>query len=261
MKIGFIGLGNMASAIIRGICRSPELEGVELFGYNPSPEKLQRLQQSYRISGCTDNVSLCRQCDVIVLAVKPQMTEAVFSEVRDSIAGKFVVSVVAGKTLAYLKERINCPICRTAPNINAKIGASITGYCFSDDVSKSDRALAETILSAIGETIEVPEQFIRIVSSVGGASPAYTYMYINALAEAALKAGMPKEKALRLAAASVKGSAEMVLSSGLHPYALVDQVTSPGGSTVEGLIELQRQGFEYAVESAIEAVMEKDKKF
>lgn len=261
MNIGFIGLGNMASAVIRGIASSSELSGIRLLGYNPHIEKLEALQRDYDITGCESNVALCRESDIIVLAVKPQKVEEVLAEIQESAKGKFILSLVAGKTLSYYKERIACPVCRTAPNINARIGASITGYCFSDDVTEADRETARMILRTVGSIVEIPESFIRIVSAVGGAAPAYTYMYINALAEAALKAGMPKKMALEIAAASVRGSAEMLLRSEQHPYSLVDGVTSPGGSTVEGLMVLQKCGFEYAVEAAIEAVMEKDKKF
>ncbi len=250
----------MASAVIRGIAARGPKEW-ELFGYNPHEEKLHALQRELNITGVSGNQALCRECDAIVLAVKPQKTEEVLREIAEDIKGKFLISVAAGKTLDYFRERVDCAVCRTAPNINAKIGASVTGLCFSEDADEEERSLARAIFETVGSVIEVPEAYMRIVSAVGGAAPAYTYMYINALAEAALKAGMPKQLALRLAAESVKGSAELVLASGEHPYALVDQVTSPGGSTVEGLMVLQERGFEYAVEAAIEAVMEKDKRF
>lgn len=258
MKIGFIGLGNMASAIIRGIAGSG-MEGVSIYGYNPHAEKTQALAASCGLVGCESNTAVVRASEIVVLAVKPQVIASVLPELAPDAAGKLFVSVVAGKSLDWLAERLpGAAIIRAMPNINAKIGASVTGWCASASVSDAQKTAAEQILQTIGTTVEVPEKFAGIVSAVGGASPAYTYLYINALAEAALRAGMPKKMALELAAASCEGSARMVRLSGEHPWALADQVTSPGGTTVEGLLQLQTLGFEHAVHAAIDAVLEKD---
>lgn len=146
------------------------------------------------------------------------------------------------------------------PNINAVVGASVTGWCAGEQVTEEQKALAARLLGTFGTAVEVPEKFMGIVGAIGGAAPAYTYLYINALAEAAVRAGMPKGMAVEIAAAMAEGSGRMVRLSGQHPWALIDQVTSPGGTTVEGLLALQRGGFEPAVHGAVQAVLDKDKR-
>lgn len=260
MKIGFIGLGNMASAIIRGIAAST-LSSAELYGYNPHFEKTKALVESCALRPCPDNQEVVRNSEIVVLAVKPQIISQVLAEIVPLAEGKLFISVVAGKSLDWLEEGLGTvSIVRAMPNINAKIGASITGWCANVHTTDEEKALADEILKTIGSTIELPERFAGIISAIGGAAPAYTYLYINAIAEAALRAGMPKQMALEIASASAEGSAKMVHNSGEHPFALADQVTSPGGTTIEGLLVLQELGFEHAVHAAIAAVLEKDAK-
>lgn len=146
------------------------------------------------------------------------------------------------------------------PNINAVVGASVTGWCAGEQVTEEQKALAARLLGTFGTAVEVPEKFMGIVGAIGGAAPAYTYLYINALAEAAVRAGMPKGMAVEIAAAMAEGSGRMVRLSGQQPWVLIDQVTSPGGTTVEGLLALQQGGFESAVHGAVQAVLDKDKR-
>ena len=259
MVIGFIGLGNMASAIVRGIAAA-QLEGVTLCGHNPHPEKARELTEQCGLRLLPSNQAVLDTSDVVVLAVKPQILDGVLAELTPP-ADRLFVSVAAGKDLAWLEARLGqAAIIRVAPNINAVVGASVTGWCANDAVSDEQKALTATLLGTFGTAVEVPENFMGIVSTIGGAAPAYTYLYINALAEAALQAGRPKGMAVEIAAAMAEGSGRMVRLSGQHPWALVDRVTSPGGTTVEGLLALQRGGFESAVHAAVQAVLEKDKR-
>ena len=199
--------------------------------------------------------------DVVVLAVKPQILEGVLAEIAPQAAGRLFLSVAAGKELAWLEARLGHEaIIRAMPNINAVVGASVTGWCANDAADTAQRELAARLLGTFGTAVEVPEKFMGIVGAIGGAAPAYTYLYINALAEAAVQAGMPKGMAVEIAAAMAEGSGRMVRLSGRHPWALIDQVTSPGGTTVEGLLALQQGGFEPAVHAAVQAVLEKDKR-
>ena len=227
MVIGFIGLGNMASAMVRGIAAA-QLEGVTLCGHNPHPEKAKELAEQCGLRLLPSNQAVLDASDVVVLAVKPQILEGVLAELAPP-SGRLFLSVAAGKELAWLEARLGqAAIIRVMPNINAVVGASVTGWCVND--------------------------------AIGGAAPAYTYLYINALAEAAVQAGMPKGMAVEIAAAMAEGSGRMVRLSGRHPWALIDRVTSPGGTTVEGLLALQQGGFESAVHAAVQAVLEKDKR-
>lgn len=259
MVIGFIGLGNMASAMVRGIAAA-QLEGVTLCGHNPHPEKAKELAEQCGLRLLPSNQAVLDASDVVVLAVKPQILESVLAELAPP-PGRLFISVAAGKELAWLEARLGqAAIIRVMPNINAVVGASVTGWCVNDAVSDEQKALAATLLGTFGTAVEVPEKFMGIVSAIGGAAPAYTYLYINALAEAAVQAGMPKGMAVEIAAAMAEGSGRMVRLSGQHPWALIDRVTSPGGTTVEGLLALQQGGFEPAVHAAVQAVLEKDKR-
>lgn len=259
MVIGFIGLGNMASAMVRGIA-SAQLEGVTLCGHNPHPEKAKELAEQCGLRLLPSNQAVLDASDVVVLAVKPQILEGVLAELAPP-ADRLFVSVAAGKELAWLEARLGqAAIIRVMPNINAVVGASVTGWCANDAVSDEQKVLAATLLGTFGTAVEVPENFMGIVSAIGGAAPAYTYLYINALAEAAVQAGMPKGMAVEITAAMAEGSGRMVRLSGQHPWALIDRVTSPGGTTVEGLLALQQGGFESAVHAAVQAVLEKDKR-
>lgn len=258
MNIGFIGLGNMAAAIVRGIAGSG-MRDVRLYGYNPHAEKTQALAEQCGLIGCESNAAVVRASEIVVLAVKPQVIASVLPELAPEAEGKLFLSVVAGKELGWLSAQLGgAAVVRAMPNVNAKIGASVTGWCANEAATDAQKAAAVQILQTIGQTVEVPERFAAIFNAIGGAAPAYTYLYINALAEAAVRAGMPKPLALSIAAASCEGSARMVRASGEHPWTLIDQVTSPGGTTIEGLLQLQAHGFEHAVHAAIDAVLEKD---
>ena len=259
MKIGFIGLGNMGAAIVRGIHKQ-KMEGIELLGYNPHREKAEALEQQCGLQVCDSDEEAAEQSDVLVLAVKPQMTERVLPLLK-AADEKLIISVIAGKSLAYLESAFSqSAVVRIMPNINARVGGSITGICFGRLVTEEQKRLTGQLLSGIGEYIEIEERFAGIFSCIGGAAPAFTYTYINAVADAALKEGMPKQMALEIAAQSVLGSARMILESADHPRALADQVCSPGGTTIEGMMKLAELGFEHAVHEAVHAVIEKDKK-
>ena len=217
MVIGFIGLGSMASAMVRGIAAA-QLEGVALCGHNPHPEKAKALAESCGLRLCASNREVLERSDVVVLAVKPQILEGVLEEIAPLAAGKLFLSVAAGKELAWLSARLGhgC-IVRAMPNINAVVGASVTGWCAGEQVTEEQKALAARLLGTFGTAVEI-------------------------------------------AAAMAEGSGRMVRLSGQQPWVLIDRVTSPGGTTVEGLLALQQGGFEPAVHGAVQAVLDKDKR-
>lgn len=259
MKVGFIGLGNMASAMIRGIRRT-QGDRAALLGYSPHREKKAGLAQECSLTICGSNAEVADLCDVLVLAVKPQVVDSVLGEVARA-DGKMVISIVAGRALEALTRAFpHSPVARVMPNINARIGASITGVCVNDQFSPEQRETLTALLSGMGQTQEIEEKFAGIFSCIGGATPAFTYTYLDAIAEAALREGMPKQMALRIAAQSVLGCAQMLLETTNHPLALADQVCSPGGTTVEGIFALKKLGFEHAVHEAVCAVIEKDRR-
>ena len=146
------------------------------------------------------------------------------------------------------------------PNINAVVAEAICGYCGNEKTTKDDLDFVQKMCSCFGKAIELPEEKFPIFGVIGGCSPAYAYMFIDAMARAAVKNGLPKQQALEISAQAVLGSAKMILESGEHPWELIDKVCSPGGTTIEGVLALQRDGFEAAVADAVESAFEKDRK-
>lgn len=260
MKYGFIGVGNMASAIMNGMVKNG-FTASNIYGVNRSQTKLVTLQNEIGITPSPSIEALMQEVDVVVLSVKPQMFEEVLPTVKQHLReGQVVISIAAGKSLDYLHAALHedSVIFRVMPNINATIGASTS--CYSTRNGSYDmKQIVETMFKTVGSIVELPEQYYSIFTAVACSSPAFTYMYVDALARAAVKAGMPKQLALEIAASSVAGSAQMVSESKAHPWTLVDQVCSPGGTTIEGVASLQQLGFEHAVHAAVQAVIDKDK--
>ena len=260
MKYGFLGTGNMSGAIIRGLAKTGS---AKIYGYDPSEDALTRLAADCGMIPCKSAEELIAMADVLVLGVKPNVLPAVLAAQSRNILERapLVVSIAAGKTVAFIEGCLpGLPVIRVMPNINAKVLSATSAYCTNGLCGEKEERIAEDMLSAVGSIRKLGEPELDIFSALASASIAYTYLYIDALAEAALKAGMPKKKALEIAADSVLGSARMVLAGGEHPRQLIDQVCSPAGTTIEGLLALQERGFETAVTKAIEAVLEKNKK-
>ena len=263
MRYGFIGLGNMASAIIKGMIQGGVCAPEDIYGYDVHQETLRRVHEDTTIRPCANLEQLATSAQVIVLAVKPQVLSRVLAELNGlTLREKLFISIAAGKNLAFLREGLgaDAAIVRVMPNINAKVLSSTSAYTTEGGVSAGQKQVVESLFSSIGTVMELPEPLFPVFSALAGAAPAFCYMYIDALARAGVHGGMSRKQALEAAASTVLGSAKMVLESGEHPFALIDQVTSPGGTTIEGICALQRLGFESAVHQAVEAVVEKDKR-
>lgn len=260
MKYGFIGLGNMASALVRGLAASSGGRH-SLCGYNPTRAKAEKLAADCGLQICNSNVEVAGISDVIVLAVKPHMVEQALAGVAEAAKDKLIISVVAGRPVEFLEGLFpGSPLVRIMPNINAKVGASITGLCYGRHITDEHKTAALDLTNGIGRSMEIDERFAGIFGIIGGAAPAFTFTYINAVANAAVKEGMPKPMALSVAAASALGSAKLILESAEHPSALADQVCSPGGTTIEGVLTLQELGFESAVHKAVLAAIDKGRR-
>ncbi|MEG0472427.1 MAG: pyrroline-5-carboxylate reductase [Solibacillus sp.] len=260
MKYGFIGLGNMASAIIKGMVASGEFTASSIYGINRTQHKTDTLVQLYGIQAAPSIEEMMQHVDVIVIAVKPQMFPDVLPIIKQHLTDNhLVISIAAGKSLDYLQQSFlpQTSVFRVMPNINATIGASTSCYStLSTNVEQKN--LVEQLFSTVGTIVELPENLFSIFTSIGCSSPAFTYLYIDSLARAAVREGMPKQMALEIAASSVLGSAQMVLQSEAHPWALIDQVCSPGGTTIQGVTSLQVNHFESTIYDAVDAVTNKD---
>ena len=263
MKLGFIGCGNMANAMIAGIIGNGICKAEEIIGTAKSEESRVRVNKEFGIYMTEDNKEAAEKADVIVLSVKPQFYEEVLNEVKGELTPEHtVVGIAPGKTLAWLEEKCGQPlkVVRMMPNTPAQVGEGMTGVCTNGKVSAEELAQICEITNSFGRTEVVPERLMDAVGAVSGCSPAYVFMFIEAMADAAVAQGMPRKQSYQFAAQSVLGSARMVLETGMHPGELKDMVCSPAGTTIEGVRILEKNGFRSAVFEALNGAAEKGKK-
>lgn len=262
MKLGFIGAGNMANAIIKGIIANKAVNAEDIFVFNRHEEKALLCAENYGVTAVNSLEALLNSAECVVLAVKPKEFHSLLPLISDKINGKLIISIAAGKSVDEITSYFNADIAvvRVMPNINAKVGASMSAYCKNDNVTEEQEEFVKLVFGACGRITYIEEEQFSIFSAVAGCSPAYAYLYIDSLARAAVKHGMNKKTALEIAAQTVFGSAKLISESGEHPWELIDQVCSPGGTTIEGLLKLQDEGFESAVTKAVDAAFNKDKK-
>ena len=264
MNTGFIGAGNMASAIIEGLVSSACLAPGKLAVYDPDSKKTDALRTRFGLTVCASECEVVAKSDCVVLAVKPNMLQTVLAAIRDAVREKqpLLLTIAAGKPLAFYRDCLgfNARLVRVMPNINAVVGAAVSAYCGNGQATQDDLQFAEKFCASFGAATALPETLFPVFGVVGGSAPAFAYLFIDALARAAVQHGMPRAQALEVSAQTVFGSAKMILESDLHPQELIDRVCSPGGTTIEGIAALQKDGFEAAVADAVRAAVEKDKK-
>lgn len=255
MKLGFIGTGNMAGAIMGGIIRKGLIHSEEIIGSDILKSGRDKVKELYGIR-VTENNLEAAEAKIVVLSVKPQYYAQTIAQIRDTIkADQLIITIAPGKTLEWLEEQFGKPVklIRTMPNTPAMVGAGMTAVCPNTYVTDEELAYAMEILGSFGETEVVPEHLMDAVVSTSGSSPAYVFMLIEAMADAAVAYGMPRTQAYKFAAQAVMGSAKMVLETGKHPGELKDMVCSPAGTTIEAVRILEERGFRSAV---IEAMRE-----
>ena len=256
MRLGFIGCGNMASAIIEGILKKEICKKEEIIASNLTEEERLRSSERLQIVTTLDNKEVVQNADILFLSVKPQFYADAIVEVRDCIReDQLVITIAPGKTLAWLEEQFGKPvkIVRTMPNTPALVGEGMTAACVNRYVTEEEKVYALRILNAFGKVEVVPEHLIDAVVAVSGSAPAYVFMFIEAMADAAVAEGMPRAQAYGFAAQAVFGSAKMVLETGKHPGELKDMVCSPAGTTIEAVRVLEEKGFRSAVIEAMRA--------
>ena len=250
MKIGFIGCGNMASAMIGGIVKNQVAAPEDLLASARSEARRERAEKELGIRLTASNCEVAAFADVLVLAVKPFYYEEVIAEIRGSVKeDAVIVSITPGKKLDWLEEQFGKPtkIVRTMPNTPALVGEGMSCVCGNARTTQEDIDRVCRIFSGFGKSEIVTEEMIDVVVGVSGSSPAYVFMFIEAMADAAVADGMPRAQAYRFAAQAVLGSAKMVLETGKHPGELKDMVCSPKGTTIEAVLVLEEKGFCSAV--------------
>lgn len=261
--IGMIGTGNMGSAILRGIVEAEYVRASQIIAYDTNRKRMRELEEDLPgVMLAADCREVAERADLIILAVKPIMMEEVFGKIRGDLQGKAVLSIAAGWTVGMLEKALmntGCTYMRVMPNTPALVGEGMTALCDESTFSKEDFDFVKGIFDAIGKTRILPERLFDGVVSLSGSSPAYVYMMIEAMADAAVREGIPRIHAYEMAAQSVLGSALMVLSTGTHPAALKDAVCSPGGTTIEAVEELERKGFRAAIMDAMKVCADKSR--
>lgn len=260
MKIGFIGLGNMASAMIEGILGTGICVPGEITGSAKTEATAKKVAEKYGIATGTDNVETARQADVVVLAVKPVFLQEVIAQIKEATDdSKLIISIAAGRSIDWLEREFGkkLRIVRCMPNTPAMVGEGCTCVCLKEDAAKADEELALRLMNSFGKASVLPERLIDAFTGVAGSAPAYVFMFIEAMADAAVQAGMPRRQAYEFGAQTVLGSAKLVLETGRHPGELKDMVCSPGGTTIEAVKVLEEKGFRAAVMDAVEACVDK----
>ena len=262
MKLGFIGCGNMASAIMGGIISNGLIRADEIIGadvFTPSKEKAK---ETLGIQTAESNIEVVQKADAFVLSIKPQFYAQVIAEIKDYVKeNQIIITLAPGKSLKWLEEQFGKPVkvVRTMPNTPAMVQEGMTAACASTSVTVEELAYVCDILKAFGDVEVVPEKLMDAVVAVSGSSPAYVFMMIEAMADAAVAEGMPRNQAYKFAAKAVMGSAKMVLETGKHPGELKDMVCSPGGTTIEAVKVLEETGFKGALMQAMEVCAEKSR--
>ena len=261
--IGMIGTGNMGSAILRGIVDAEYVKAGQIVAYDASSRRLRELEEDIPgVTAANNCLEVAENADLIILAIKPIYVNDVIDEIHSALNGKAVLSIAAGWTVSMLEKALNgttATYLRVMPNTPALVGEGMTAICDETTFSKEDFNYAKGIFDSVGKTKVLPERLFDGVVAVSGSSPAYVYMMIEAMADAAVREGIPRVYAYEMAAQSVLGSALMVLSSGTHPAALKDAVCSPGGTTIEAVKALEKNGFRSALMEAMDACARKSR--
>lgn len=259
-SIGFIGAGKMALALAQGWARAGLVAAKDIVSSDVREEGRRDFVRDVGGRAVADNREVFGAVDVVVLAVKPDQAVAVLEAVRPAVAERhLIVSIAAGVPLARLEGALfdGARVVRVMPNTPAMVGASASGFARGRWATAEDSSLTQRLFSALGVAVEVPEKLLDAVTGLSGSGPAYVYQVIEALSDGGVAAGLPRSIATRLAAQTVFGAAKMAIETGLHPGVLKDMVTSPGGTTIEGLHELEKAGARGAFMNAVRAAADK----
>lgn len=263
LKLGFLGVGNMGGAILRGVLSAGYLPEEDIAVCRRNRRKLEELSDEFPGLTCTESaIELAEMCDMIILAVKPQYLGEILDEIRDELNGKAVISIAAGWTVKQLADALSgtdATYLRAMPNTPAMVGEGMTAICEDTTFDLDDFDFAKGVFDAVGRTVILPEKLFDGVIAISGSSPAYVFMMIEAMADAGVKEGLPRATAYEMAAQTLLGSALMVLQSDSHPAALKDAVCSPAGTTIEAVEELERKGFRAAIMDAMKVCADKSR--
>lgn len=263
-KIGFIGIGNMGSAMIGGLLNTGTVSEDQIYVSDKNKESIESLHSQWRGIHCsTVNGETVKKADVIILAVKPHIYRLIINEISPLVdSGKIIITIAAGITIAQTESMFGkeVKVIRTMPNTPALVGEGVTAYCCNPVVSNAEEKHILPLLESFGIVEKIEEKYFHAVIAVSGSSPAYIFMFIEAMADGAVQQGLPRDQAYRMASQAVLGAAKMVCETGSHPGVLKDAVCSPGGTTIEAVATLEEKGLRAAVIEAMNNCVKKSKK-
>jgi pyrroline-5-carboxylate reductase len=263
LTIGFLGAGKMATALARGIVRAGFITPRQVIASDPSSTARAAFAKEVRAKTTASNLEVVKSARVLVLAVKPDYVSSVLAEIREGFTREHcLISIATGNSLAKLEAGLGegARVVRVMPNTPALVGAGASGFALGKSARSADGTLAQKLLSAVGIAFQVKESLLDAVTGLSGCGPAFVYLFIEALSDGGVAEGLPRDFATRLAAQALLGGGKMVLETGLHPGALKDMVTSPGGTTIEGIHELEKGSLRGTVMSAVRAATAKARK-
>lgn len=261
MKIGLIGTGKMGAALLEGILRAKLCSPGDITAFDPVSAALDACRDKLGIRPAAGNPEVFASSDAVLLCVKPQDCQSVLESLPSSLPSRLLISIAAGIPIRVLERWISSAqrVVRVMPNTPSLVGKGAAAFAASASASAEDKALTQRILASVGLAVEVKEAQLDAVTGLSGSGPAYVFTMIEALADGGVLEGLPKPLALKLAAQTVAGAAELVLQTGLHPAQLKDQVTSPGGTTIAGLFALEQAGLRAAFMEAVATATAKSK--
>lgn len=261
-KIGFIGAGNMGCAMIRSIAKSDIVKSDKIYVYDLDVEKISKLKDEIGINQSKSEKDVVENCDIIIIAVKPNIVETVLEKCKNLFdSKKILVSVAVGVPIKFYKKIIgeDKKVIRTMPNTPALVGEGMTLVSPDSIISKDDVDYVMSIFDCFGKAELLDEKLMSEVTALTSSSPAYVFMFIEAMADASVLSGLPRNLSYKLAAQAILGSAKMVLETGKHPGELKDMVCSPAGTTIEAVSTLEKNKFRYAVIEAMDVCTKKAK--
>jgi pyrroline-5-carboxylate reductase len=262
LAIAVIGGGKMGSALVKGVLRAGLAKPKNVWIAEPVETLREKMAGETGVNVTADNLAAVRRAQLVVLAVKPDVVPQVLSEIKPVFTAQhLLLSIAAGVPIAKLEAGLpaGARVIRVMPNTPSLVGSGAAGFALGTNASAADASLAQNILGAVGVAFQLPEKLLDAVTGLSGSGPAYIYVVIEALSDGGVAMGLPRDVATRLAAQTVLGAAKMVLDTGLHPGALKDQVTSPGGTTIEGIHALEAGRLRATLMQAVRAATEKAK--
>ena len=263
LKVGFLGAGKMALALAKGIAQAGLVRAENIVASDPVETARAAFSKETGANATASNVEVVKGARILIVAVKPDHVAELLAEVKGHLTSQhLLISIAAGVPLSRFETALSAQarVIRVMPNTPALVGASAAGFALGKAATAEDGQLAQKIFSAVGIAYQVKESLLDAVTGLSGSGPAYAFLLIEALSDGGVAAGLPRDVATRLAAQTMLGSAKMVLETGMHPGVLKDMVTSPGGTTIEGIHELERAGVRGALISAVRAATEKSKR-